>query len=137
MFSCGKTSLAYMRTDERDDYGVGNDGIQAHDQSKSAANYEDGMGSGRDAQPNNSRNDYGLGNEAKDTATAKSYEEGMGATQDSTPPDDSNEFGMGSGRPRSEEGMGIIPGHHSKDKEGGKSGGLLSKVENAIHKVKK
>lgn len=125
------------RIDVRDDYGVGADGAQAKDYTTSSQNVEEGLSDGRGAQPNNEQNNYGLGNEAKDTAPAKSYEEGMGAKQDNTPPDDTNEFGMGSGRPKSEEGMGIIPGHESKDKEGGKSGGFMSKVENLLHKVKK
>lgn len=70
---------------------------------------EEGMGSGR--------------------ADAATIQEGGKEAQD-------YEFGMGSGRPASEEGMGIIPGHHKKH-EGGheqkEGGGLLKKVENVFH----
>ena len=41
------------------------------------------------------------------------------------------EYGMGSGRPASEEGMGIIPGK-SKNHEGS-GGGLKDKIEGMFH----
>lgn len=115
---------------EQNEYGLGN---QAQDTSSSAVQKEEGMGSGRDMQPIRS-NEFDLGNERKDPPTSADNEEGLGDGRGAQPNNSGDEFGMGSGRPASEEGMGVIPGHHKKEHKESSGGGLKEKIKDIFHK---
>lgn len=113
-------------------------GLGTRDQDQGSTGNEEGMGAGqiRDQGATSNRgNEYGVGNTARDVGSSEN-EEGMGAGIASQG-DSGNEYGMGSGRPESEAGMGILPGHHKhehENKEGKEGGGLLKKVENVFKK---
>lgn len=119
------------------EYGMG---THDKDQGQGGFRNEEGMGAGQisDQGATSRGNEYGMGNEARDFNSSRN-EEGLGPGQ-AGQGDSGNEFGMGSGRPDSEKGMGIIPGHgkhEHKEHDGGKEGkgeGLLKKVEGVFKK---
>ncbi|KAK5085208.1 hypothetical protein LTR05_004488 [Lithohypha guttulata] len=137
--------------DERNDYGLGAGGSQAQDTlsttlSASERGNTENLGTGRGAQPSDTGdNQFGVGNERRDQAPGfGGGEEGMWKTAGGTgvmggqADDGHNEYGMGSGRPTSEQGMGIIPGKESEGHgHGGSSGGgLKDKIKGVFSKDK-
>ena len=111
--------------------GMSEQGMGAGGIDRSGQNEQNMGGGGRDAGGFGDRGE-GMGHGQADSGLDREMETGrrQGESLDAS----NNEYGMGSGRPKNEEGMGIIPGtghkEHGKQEGGGES--KISKIKDKL-----
>ena len=109
--------------------GMSEQGMGAGGRDVSGQNEQNMGAGGRDAGGFGDREE-GMGHGQADSGLDREMDSGrrQGESLDAT----NNEYGMGSGRPKTEEGMGIIPGHKKHEKQEGGGESKISKIKDKL-----
>ena len=109
--------------------GMSEQGMGAGGRDASGSNEQNMGAGGRDAGGFGDRGE-GMGHGQADSGLDREMDTGrrQGESLDAT----NNEYGMGSGRPKTEEGMGIIPGHKKHEKQEGGGESKIGKIKDKL-----